>query len=283
MLLTFVLLSCSISATSACPCKGCQYKPSSAEATPFATNAIDSSFQVTSYDRRFSATSVLSSAQQQRKHLYWHWQANDDPADWTPPCKVIIHATRASYTAAVGSGSEATFGSSWLDNRQGQCHGRRIDLLADRLGNLTAFPHELTHIAVSQMLGNRTPPRWLDEGIALLADSTEKQKRHADDLRNARTGRLTMRLAELMRLEGYPPAQRIPAFYAQSASLTAFLAGRDKPHQLLRFAELALDKGYDQALRDVYKLDGVSELEQAWLAAAAETINYSLARSEALP
>jgi hypothetical protein len=283
MWFSLVLLSWSVSTVGACPCQGCQAGTDRNARTGFVSDATAANFQVKSFDRRFSAAQVLALAEQQRSHLYWHWQETAEPADWTPRCQIVVHASRASYTSAVGRGSEATFGSSWLDNRNKKCCGRRIDLLADRQGNLSALPHELTHIVVSDMMGNRTPPRWLDEGIALLADSVDKQNRHANDLRTARGNRLTMRLAELVRLEGYPAPQRVPAFYAQSASVTAFLARRAKPGQLLVFTQMALDKGYDEALREVYQLDGVTALEKAWLDDRSEDLSYSLARTETLP
>ncbi len=87
------------------------------------------------------------------------------------------------------------------------------------------------------MLDGRIPPRWLDEGIALLADSAEKQRLHARDLADAQSRRLTFRAVELMNLDRYPHASRVPAFYAQSASLTGFLARQGKPSLLLEFAE----------------------------------------------
>lgn len=284
MLLSFALLY-SLSSVGACSCEGCAPKatPSGSVKRSNAEEAPAESLKVVSYDNRFTPAMIRRLAESQRTHLYWHWQGTEKPPVWEPPCVIVIHATRASYTAAVGRVSEATFGSSLIDNRNCKCRSRRVDLLSDRQGQLSALPHELTHVAISDMLGGRTPPRWLDEGIALLADSTDKQDRHKHDLESAKRNRLTFRAAELLRLGGnYPPPAKIPAFYAQSASLTAFLARRGKPGKLLEFARISLEKGYDEALRDAYQLDGVAALEQEWLADANEDA-YSLARASTLP
>ena len=261
-----------------CECRGCATDRRSATTGSDAST----SFAVTSADRRFSADQVARIAEVQRTHLYWHWRGEKQPPAWIPKCQIVVHATRASYAAAIGRGGEATFGSSLIDNRDGVCRARRVDLLADRLGELSALPHELTHVTISEMLGGRTPPRWLDEGIALLADSADKQERHAKDLAAATARRLHFRASDLMQLGGYPPPSRIPAFYAQSGSLVAFLARRREPAKLLAFAERAHARGYDAALREIYELDGIPALEAAWLADQPQSLAYAQARSRAI-
>ncbi|MCI0361477.1 MAG: hypothetical protein L0211_23590 [Planctomycetaceae bacterium] len=141
------------------------------------------------------------------------------------------------------------------------------------------MPHELTHVVVSDMLKGRTAPRWLDEGIAMLADSPEKQALHAKDLAAARSAGLSFRASELLSLEAYPAPSRIPAFYGQSAALTSFLARRGKPSQLLEFAELTIERGPDQALRAVYDIDGIPALEREWLSQTTQQDSYLLARA----
>ncbi|MEX2175375.1 MAG: hypothetical protein WD872_13520 [Pirellulaceae bacterium] len=245
--------------------------------SPFVYESSSSSFQVRSYSRRLSADAVARAAEAQRSHFYWHWRDETEPADWNPRCEIVVHASRGSYLAAVGRGGETSYGSSWLDVRERKCRGRRIDLLPDAHGNLSALSHELTHVVVCDMLGGRIPPRWLDEGIALLADSQEKQRMHARDLADARSRRLTFRAVELMNLDSYPAASRVPAFYAQSASLTSFLARQGKPSLLLEFAETSVEVGCDQALREVYRIDGTAALERAWIAQSSRPQEYPAA------
>jgi hypothetical protein len=221
-------------------------------------------FSIWSYDTRWPATKVGVLAEAQRHHLYWHWQENREPAHWTPKCIIVVHKNRTSYLAAVGTGGNQSLGSSLLDMRQGKCRSRRIDLLADKDGKLTALPHELTHVVVADLLGNREIPRWLDEGMAVLADSVTKQQAHADDLQRSRLQNQIYPVAQLLLMEGYPSTSRIPVYYAQSASLTAMLAQRDKPKELIAFTAAAMDDGYDQALNDVYGIEGIAELERLW-------------------
>lgn len=282
MVWSLVLLSV-VAADPTCGCAGCANRPASEATTQRATAEQSASYRVVSRNSRFSAARVGEIAESQRSHLFWHWRGAEAPAEWNPKCEIVVHATRASYTAAVGRGSEFSFGSSLIDNRGGRCVARRIDLLADSRGELSALPHELTHVVISDMLGSRIPPRWLDEGIALLADSLDKQQRHAKDLTAATARRQQFRAAELMQLQGYPHPSRIPAFYAQSGSLVAFLARKGEPAKLLTFVERSQEKGYDAALREIYDIDGMTALEREWLADDPTSLAYSQARSRAFP
>ena len=61
--------------------------------------------------------------------------------------------------------------------------------------------------------------------------------------------------------------------------LTALLARRGDPTKLLKFAEVSQKLGYDKALRDVYEIEGIVELEQIWRR-SEENAAYSLAQVE---
>jgi hypothetical protein len=139
-----------------------------------------------------------------------------------------------------------------------------IDVRGDSPHGLAAVPHEMTHVILADLLDGRQPPRWADEGMAILADSREKQLLHERDLSRGIARGHAFRIPELVTVQVYPEASRIPAFYGQSASLTALLAQRDDPARFVEFLRRALDSGYDQALRDVYHLDNVAHLERLW-------------------
>jgi hypothetical protein len=100
--------------------------------------------------------------------------------------------------------------------------------------------------------------------MAILADTHEKQLLHERDLTNGLASRTAFRVAELVSMDSYPHPSRMAAFYGQSASLTACLAKRDDPARFVEFLRRSLDDGYDKALRDVYHLSNISELEQLW-------------------
>jgi hypothetical protein len=138
----------------------------------------------------------------------------------------------------------------------------------------------MTHVVLADLLGGRQPPRWADEGMALLADPNEKQRLHNHDLQNAYSRRTAFRTVELMTLENYPHPSRVPAFYGQSLSLTRFLATRDNPTTFVAFLQGSLDEGYDAALRKHYDIAGVAHLERLWHTRPSPQSAPSLAGAE---
>lgn len=184
---------------------------------------------------------------------------------WSPRCVVVVHSDAASYLRAV-PGGERTVGSSLVDFNRVSVTMRRIDVRGDREDWITsAMPHELTHVLLADRSIRAAPPRWAEEGLALLADPVEKQAGHDVDFRLALHRRGQFRLVELLTLEGYPSPERVTTFYGQSASLVRFLAAQGKPAQFVDFIEQATTVGHDAALRSVYQIDGVAALETAWL------------------
>lgn len=185
---------------------------------------------------------------------------------WTPKCVVVIHDTPASYLHWV-PGGERTVGSSWIESSQGKIVTRRIDIRGDKPNWFEgALPHELIHVLLADRFRAKPPGRWAEEGWAILVDPTEKQFRHDTDLRRALARGEHFRLGEMLELTEYPGAERITAFYGQSASLVRFLAERRTPADFSAFLKRAASHGYDAALREHYGIDGVADLESRWLA-----------------
>jgi hypothetical protein len=201
----------------------------------------------------------------------WFGDRADDSADnrgatWNPKCLVVVHDTLASYLREV-PGGERTVGSSWIETSRGAIVTRRIDIRGDKPNWFEgALPHELIHVLLADRFGASPPARWAEEGWAILADPTEKQFRHDADLRRAVARGEHFRLAEMLTLREYPGAQRITAFYGQSASLVRFLAERRTPADFAAFLKGAASHGYDAALREHYAIEGVADLERRWLA-----------------
>jgi hypothetical protein len=54
------------------------------------------------------------------------------------------------------------------------------------------------------------------------------------------------------------------AFYGQSASLVAFLIERDSPERFLEFVELSQKQGVEGAVKEVYGLRSLAELDIRW-------------------
>lgn len=210
---------------------------------------------------------IAQSCEQLRQDLSSKWFG--DPLDaWKLKCHVVLHRTKGSYQQAVGNAVANTSGSTWIefDKRDGtRITLRRIDLLCDKnTDDLAALPHELTHALLADWFSGKQPPRWLDEGMAVLADTKAKQSLHLRDLRAAYFNRTSYRVVELLQLEDHPRQDRIPAFYGQSLALVQLLIERDSPDKLLKFVDRSQTIGHDAAVREVYGIDGVAELEKLW-------------------
>jgi hypothetical protein len=210
--------------------------------------------------------SAVQDTERLRRELAEQWLGDDGAPDaWRPKCDILLHTTPAAYLRSV-PGGEQTVGSSVIDTDGGRVVGRRVDLRADRPGWLkTALAHELTHVVLADRFPDGRLPAWADEGMAVLADTHTKQDAHSRDLRAAQSQRRAFRLVELFALNGYPSSDRQAAFYGQSASLVRYLIGQGTPAQFVRFVRAADMGGYETAVRDIYGLPGVRELERRWL------------------
>lgn len=184
---------------------------------------------------------------------------------WQPKCEVVLHASSSSYLRAVGRGGAQTVGSSAIRIKSGKVLHRRIDLLADdRSRALSALRHELIHVLFAELFPQAVPPRWAEEGLALLNDSDDKQVRHLNDLRDAVETSTTIPLNRLFAAVDYPTGWQRAVFYGQSMSVVEYLTQLDTPDQFLRFVQLSLDAGHEHALRTVYKIDSLDDLERGW-------------------
>jgi hypothetical protein len=142
---------------------------------------------------------------------------------------------------------------------------RRLDLVGGRSDYLAAaLPHELTHIVLKDKFVDTALPRWADEGTAILADTKEKQERHRADLSRGMTTGKSFSASELLILEDYPKPEQFGVFYGQSASLTEYLVSQKGPSTFLTFIEKANSVGYDSALKTLYNIQSVGELDRRW-------------------
>lgn len=212
------------------------------------------------------ASRLAARCEELRKQLAGVWLGEQAAVRWDKRCDVIVYPTLAGYLQAVGREAAQTAGSALIETDGSAVISRRIDLRGD-LGQemQSALAHELTHVIVADRIDRAVIPAWADEGMAVLADHPEKQAAHLNDLREGLRQRATFRTAELMAMDGYPQPQRIGVFYGQSGSLVSYLVHRGTPEHFIRFLEVALDSGYDAALKRVYNIATVGELERLWL------------------
>lgn len=220
-------------------------------------------FRIHSYRNGPSAEELATRVEKMRSELQSVWLNGEAESQWQPRCEIVLHPTRAKYQQAVGGGAQ-TSGSSYIRYQRGRMQTRRIDLLVLSDGTMSALPHELTHVVLADRFEGRQPPRWVDEGVATLADSREKRKLHHRDCQYALSSGTALRMMEILNLDQFTSAEQVPAFYGQSLVLVRFLASRDDLDTIIDFAETAMNDGYDQALQTHYGIDSVAALERQW-------------------
>lgn len=222
-------------------------------------------FRVYSFAGKEEARRIAARCEALRQHLFSLWLADESPEAWRTRCEVVVFPNRDSYLQAVGAGAAQTAGSALIEMESGRVARRRIDLRGDLGQDMqSALAHEMTHVVIADRIDRGRMPAWADEGMAVLADMPEKQLLHAADLRQGVQSQTTFRVVDLLSLASYPRPARMGVFYGQSGALVSFLVGRGTPAQFVRFVELAIDHGYDRALRETYQIDGVAQLEQIW-------------------
>jgi hydroxycarboxylate dehydrogenase B len=192
------------------------------------------------------------------------WFNEDAATPWNPKCTLVLPRTLASYRAAVGRLAECTAAACTTKAEGEQIVVRRIDARTDRANWWENLPHELVHLAIQSKLPSESLPRWIDEGMATMADPRTKQALHLRDLQAALAAGRQFRLVDLLTLEDYPAADRLAVFYGQSLSLLNFLVDRAGRQKVVEFARLVARDGYDHALALTYDLANIAQLETAW-------------------
>jgi hypothetical protein len=128
-----------------------------------------------------------------------------------------------------------------------------------------ALAHELVHVVLADRFIDAAPPRWADEGIALLFDDVDKQMSHEADFRAANASGLAFPAAELLALEHYPgDAHRQRVFYGQSAALVRWLIERRGAATFIRLVADLQSGDPRSAFERHYDLDMAAVFDSAW-------------------
>ena len=185
---------------------------------------------------------------------------------WHPRCELHVHATADSFTSAVGMPPLAARGATSLEFTGDRVSLRRIDVMGDGPEPIPeALDHELVHVVLGDRFTEVSPPRWADEGLAILFDSPAIRERHEADFRRAFERGQAWPVRELLLLDLDPSdlgRQRV--FYGQAGSLVRWLLDRGGAPTLLAFLEDAAFDGHTAALRAHYGFDSAEALEAAW-------------------
>ena len=215
------------------------------------------------------ATRIAAHAEATRLTIQKRLLGRPQDKPWQPMCLLQVHTTPQGFTSAVGIPPEAARGATSLEFAGDRVSLRRIDLLGDGTADIPdALDHELVHVVLGDRFIEAPPPRWADEGLAVLFDPPAIRERHEADFRRAIASGQTWPVRGLFELELEPSdlgRQRV--FYGQSMALIRWLLERDGPATLLAFLEDAPFDGHTAALRRHYGFNSADELERAWQAA----------------
>jgi hypothetical protein len=199
---------------------------------------------------------VAESAESCRKELARLWLERDLP-DWPSPCQVYV---------SIDLGRTA--GRTDIAFSKGRVLTQRVEVQGPLERVLKgALPHELTHVLFAHYFGVQ-PPRWADEGGAILSEDGVQAERQRQLLRKIMADDRCFSLRRLLGMRQYP--EDPTCLYAQGHSVSHFLVTAKSRKTFLSFVSEGLARGWDEATRDQYGYQNVEELEKAWLGWASK-------------
>ncbi|MCI0704827.1 MAG: hypothetical protein L0241_27530, partial [Planctomycetia bacterium] len=227
-------------------------------------------FRVHHGGNRELGDSVAKAAEASRKQIFERWSGPPSGA-WRPKCEIVIHANADTYAKSTGKPAAMT-GHATVKLTNGRVTERRIDLRADDTAIVSnALPRELTHVVLADMFPDKPPPKWAEEGMAILAGSPEEISRYTRTLtRCARDGELRS-VSALFDLKDFP-ADKITGFYCQSVSVSAYLIQLNGERNFKIFLSDAQRYGTAQALKRQYGIGSPQALETAWKRATLDQV-----------
>ena len=219
------------------------------------------------------AEAIVRHAEQVRERAFETLLGASAPSPWTVRCEIHLHATEESFAEAVGGPPDGARGATAIEFAEAGICVRRIDLMDDDPATVPdALAHELVHVILADHFTTAPPPRWADEGLAVLFDDEAKQAGHARDFAAARRAGMTWSASHLLAMEEYPrEPHRQRVFYGQSAALVRWLIDQRGAATLLSFLDDAAAIGEGAALERHYGFSTVAALERAWLSQPADT------------
>jgi len=203
---------------------------------------------------------------------------NQDPWLWDHRCHINLYRDKQSYVKEAGR-------PSWSSASASFDGVPTIDSHLGAKGFLeTELPHEIAHLLFREYVGvdNANVPRWMDEGIALFNEKSDRGSMLDKMVRaKAHEGRL-ISLAALsgnfnnVELSGakWGSEESITLYYAQSYSIIQFLVDRFGQPRFVEFVRSLKNGGtVEQSLRKTYgtRFQNLASFENEWLKA----LNFS--------
>jgi hypothetical protein len=194
---------------------------------------------------------VGDSAERSRKDVGKLW-LDKEPAAWAAPCRIRVSLNMGRVE-----------GFTDLSFCQGKVRDQKIAILGplDRIMK-GLLPHELTHVLFAHHFGVQ-PPRWADEGGAILSEDRYQDERQSKLFRKILAEDRSFSLRRLLEMRQYP--DDVACLYAEGHSISRFLVDAKGRKVFLAFVADGLKRGWDQAVQDQYGFENVEQLETAWL------------------
>ena len=193
---------------------------------------------------------IVRAAEMHRRAIAKLWLGKELP-NWTKQCPIRVTIGGEAASGATSFSFAAGF------NIQGmQLSGSIQDVIENRL------PHEVTHAVIADHF--RKPiPRWADEGIAILSERTDEQKRHDQVCKEMLKQGRAIRISSLFGMTEY--SRDATVTYAEGYSVVHFLMGLKGRAPLLEFVKTGMSDGWELAAKRWYDFESVSALEHAWI------------------
>lgn len=196
-------------------------------------------------------------------------------AELTKPLRIWVYPDRGDFLSAQAPNSE-----QWTAGAAYPWYGLIQAVLApgDRAELARIVPHEVSHQVLFQATENpfNSPPAWMDEGLASLAQQTGTQPLWLRLRAAAEAGQLP----PLRTLNGQFPYDTDGALlaYAQSMAVVSYVIDTYGETGLSKLiAAFRAGVTYDDALRQALGVT-TDELDAAWRPGAVEQANRALAQ-----
>jgi hypothetical protein len=221
------------------------------------------SFRIRYAGGREFAEAVAQKAEDHRTAIFARWSGPPGGA-WQPACEIVLHPATAVFAMATKQPPAAT-GLATVKLDGGRPTVRRIDLRADDPTLFDdALPRELTHVVLADLFPGQAPPRWAEEGMAVLAASPTEVDRYLRTVPRCERGGELFPLASLLELSGLPKADRITGFTVESVSLVDFMVRWKKEKAFTTFLRDCQRYGPESALKRQYGVSSPRHLEELW-------------------